>query len=193
MKPAPLQLLDYWATGMRMDACPGYDPEKETELDLDSITVEHDVKLLPHPESSESGTHWLVGLSVKQGPCNAANIPYTFAVTLQGIMLALPGGPEGDMLERTVKANAPAMLFGAAREMIRALTSRGPHRAVIIPSTNFLPAHPSEGPPGKKAKSAKTTACHRSLQNAPLVITSKCTTSDGWFFDGWRDCLARRE
>jgi iron complex transport system substrate-binding protein len=27
--------------------------------------------------------------------------------------------------------------------------------------------------------------CHRSLQNAPPVITSKCTTSDGVFSDGF--------
>ena len=66
-------------------------------------------------------------------------IPYTFSVILQGIVLALPGDPEGERLERAVKANAPAMLFGAAREMIRALTNRGPHRAIIIPSINFLP------------------------------------------------------
>ena len=138
MNPAPLQLLDYWATGIRMDACPGYDPQKETELDLESITVEHGVKLIDSPESAKIGSQWLVGLSVKQGPCDSANIPYTFAVTLQGIVLALPGGPETAQLERMVKANAPAMLFGSAREMIRALTSRGPHPAVVIPSTNFL-------------------------------------------------------
>lgn len=158
MNPAPLQLLDYWSTSLHMEACPGYEPEKDTEMDLDSITVDHEVKLLESPESEKIGTQWLVGLSVKQGPCEPANIPYTFSVTLQGIVLALPGGPQGELLERTVKANAPAMLFGAAREMIRALTSRGPHRAVIIPSTNFLPTHPPEGSSGKKAKSGKKTA-----------------------------------
>lgn len=39
----------------------------------------------------------------------------------------------------------------------------------------------------------RSSFCHRSLQNAPLVITSKCTTSDGWFFDGWSVGLARSE
>lgn len=153
MTPAPLQLLDYWATTLRMEACPGYDPQKDTELDLDSIKVENEVKLLDSPESGKSGTQWLVGLSVEQGPCHEANIPYTFSVTLQGIVLALPGGPEGERLERAVKANAPAMLFGAAREMIRALTSRGPHRAIVIPSTNFLP--PAVEPTPEKKKTSR--------------------------------------
>lgn len=81
-------------------------------------------------------------------------IPYTFSVTLQGIVLALP---EGERLERAVKANAPAMLFGAAREMIHALTSRGPHRAIIIPSTNFLPPALPESPVPQKDKFAKKT------------------------------------
>lgn len=155
MTPAPLQLLDYWATTLRMEACPGYDPQKDTELDLDSIKVENEVKLLDSSESGKTGTQWLVGLSVEQGPCHEANIPYTFSVTLQGIVLALPGGPEGERLERAVKANAPAMLFGAAREMIRALTSRGPHRAIVIPSTNFLPPAVEPAPAKKKAARQK--------------------------------------
>lgn len=150
MTPAPLQLLDYWATSLRMEACPEYDQKQDTELHFDSITVENEVKLLDSPNPEKTGTQWLVGLSIEQGPFHEANIPYTFSVTLQGIVLALPGGPEGDRLERTVKANGPAMLFGAAREMIRALTSRGPHRAVIIPSTNFIPPPPSNPNPTQK-------------------------------------------
>lgn len=150
MTPAPLQLLDYWATSLRMKACPEYDPKKDTVLHLDSITVENEVKQLDSPEPDKTGTQWLVGLFIEQGPCTEANIPYTFSVTLQGIVLALPGGPEGERLERTVKANGPAMLFGAAREMIRALTSRGPHRAVIIPSTNFLLPTPTTPPPAQE-------------------------------------------
>jgi preprotein translocase subunit SecB len=139
-----------------MEAYPGYAPDKETELDLDSIKVENEVKLLDSPDPEKTGSQWLVGLSVEQGPCHEANIPYTFSVTLQCIVLALPGGPDGERLERAVKANAPAMLFGAAREMIRALTSRGPHRAIIIPSTNFLPLAGQTPPANKKPTRQKT-------------------------------------
>lgn len=155
MTPAPLQLLDYWATSLHMEACPEYDPKKDTELRLDSITVENEVKLLESPEPRQPGTQWLVGLTIEQAPCKTANIPYTFSVALQGIVLALPGGLEDERLERAIKANGPAMLFGAAREMIRALTGRGPHRAVIIPSTNFLPQTPPAPSPIDSPKRAK--------------------------------------
>jgi preprotein translocase subunit SecB len=46
-------------------------------------------------------------------------------------------------------ANGPAMLFGAAREIIRAATGRGPWSAVIIPATNFLTDLPPLEVPAK--------------------------------------------
>jgi hypothetical protein len=66
---------------------------------------------------------------------------------MHGFVLASPH-LEGAMLKRTVHANGPSMLFGAAREIIRAATGRGPWPAVIIPSTNFLTGLPPiEAPP----------------------------------------------
>ena len=97
-----------------------------------------------------------MGLSIEQAPCDTANIPYTFAVSLQGVVLALPS-LTGERLDRAIRANGPAMLFGSAREMIRAATGRGPHNAVIIPSTNFLSPAPTEQTT-KKAKAVKKTA-----------------------------------
>lgn len=138
MKPAPLQLIDYWATSIRMEACPNYNPKAKADLDFDSIEVKHTVSILDRQDPNEKGTHWLVGLSIEQTPCETANIPYTYEVSLQGVVLVLPGIPD-DRIERAVRANGPAMLFGSAREMIRAATGRGPHSAIIIPSTNFLP------------------------------------------------------
>ena len=163
MTPAPLQLLDYWATSLRMEACPEYDAEKETGLHLDSITVQSEVRRIESPEGAGFGTRWIVGLSVEQIPCSEANIPYTFAVSLQGIVLALPGGPEGEKLELVVKANGPAMLFGVAREMIRAVTGRGPNPAVIIPSTNFIDRGEGKGPASGK-DSTKKAAAERKLK-----------------------------
>jgi hypothetical protein len=49
--------------------------------------------------------------------------------------------------------------------------------------------HDAKRPPGTDHPSVCVArflshACHRSLQNAPPVITSKCTTSDGYFLLG---------
>lgn len=173
MNPAPLQLIDYWATSLRMDACPEYDSEKETGLHLDSITVESEVRKLDSPESERFGTKWIVGLSVEQEPCSEANIPYTFTVCLQGVVLVLPGGPEGEKLERVVKANGPAMLFGVAREMIRAVTGRGPNPAVIIPSTNFIDSSASKIPGKNMAKKLPATPKSKGDGKSPGKITRK--------------------
>jgi preprotein translocase subunit SecB len=175
MKPAPLQLLDYWASSLHMDACPDYDPKAETQLDLESIEVQHNVKQLDTQDSDYLGSQWLVSLSIEQTPCKSANIPYTFAVTIQGVVLALPGGLAGEQTERAIKANGPAMLYGAAREMIRAATGRGPHRAVIIPSTNFLPPiQPAEAAAARtpvKRKSTKASATLKSPESKPSTDT----------------------
>lgn len=167
MKPAPLQLLDYWANSLRMEACPEFDSGSETQLDFESITVHHGVKQIESPDPETNGTRWIVGLSIEQAPCESANIPYTFAVSLQGVVLALPGGPTGERLERAIKANGPAMLFGAAREMIRAATGRGPHSAVIIPSTNFLPAAPPPAEEREPAATKKKAKKQSSAKKAP--------------------------
>ncbi|QTN34151.1 hypothetical protein HZ994_18110 [Akkermansiaceae bacterium] len=113
MKPAPLQLMDYWANSIRMEACPDYDPKSNTELDLELISVKHSVKQLDTPDPEENGTSWLVGLSIEQTPCDTGNIPYTFAVSLQGVVLALPGGPTGERLERVSEPRRYTMLLAS--------------------------------------------------------------------------------
>ena len=87
------------------------------------------------------------------------NLPYSFALHMHGFVLPSPH-LEGAMLKRTVHANGPAILFGAAREIIRAATGRGPWPAVIIPSTNFLTGLPPlEAPP--------TTAVEKATKKVP--------------------------
>jgi len=52
-----------------------------------------------------------------------------------------------DRLDRAVQVNGPSMLFGVAREILRAATGRGPHAPLIIPSTHFLQRMPRPSPP----------------------------------------------
>jgi len=160
MTPAPLQLLDYWATSLHMEANTGYDPRKPAKFEFDSIDVVSKVEKLESRKPEQNGSHWLVDLTVEQTAKQGANLPYTFSVSLQGIVVAHPD-LEGERLDRLVRANGPAMLFGAAREMIRAATGRGPHKAIIIPSTNFLSQSDQSARPSSKKKSAKKVAGKR--------------------------------
>lgn len=135
MKLAPLQLADYFLTDLTLQANPGFDPAKPAGDCVDTLQV------TPHisqtKDLGDKGTEWLVSLEIIQTIPEGANMPYAFSLRIQGTVSASPH-LTGVKLQRAMHANGPAMLFGAAREIIRAATGRGPWSAVIIPSTNFL-------------------------------------------------------
>lgn len=72
-----------------------------------------------------------------------------------GYVLAQPGFPK-EKMQRAVEINGPSMLFGAAREILRAATGRGPYGPVLIPSTSFF--KPEKKAPAKKAVKKRTVA-----------------------------------
>ena len=160
MKLAPLQLLDYWVERLHMDANEHYNSNKEVDIYKDSLDISHDVSRLKQDNDPEMvGTSWIVTIQLTQSVSKDKNIPYAFDLIMRGIVAAHPDLKE-EKLHRVIEANAPAMLFGSAREVIRAATGRGPHAPVIIPSTNFLD---SKAPAKKSAKkSAKKTAKKKS-------------------------------
>ena len=149
MKQAPLQLIDYWSTYLHVEANPDYDPEQAQPVPLDSLDVNAVVSPgAPLSDPEKQGTEWELQLTIEQTLCEEIQLPYFFKLVMQGALRASPNIPE-ERLERAVRANGPTMLFGAAREVLRASTSRGPFRPVFLPSTNFLselpPLVPQEG------------------------------------------------
>lgn len=135
MKLAPLQLADYFLTDLTLQANPDFDPSMPA---ADCVAT---LQVIPQcaqtKDDAEKGTSWLVTLEITQTIPEGGNLPYAFSLRIQGTVFASPY-LAGATLRRTMHANGPAMLFGAAREIIRAATGRGPWPAVIIPSTNFL-------------------------------------------------------
>lgn len=156
MNLAPLQLTDYFLTHLSLDSNPEFNSAKPADDPVEYLTVVPGCD--PSDYKEEQGSEWLVSLEITQTIPEGVNLPYSFALHMYGFVLASPH-LEGAILKRTVHANGPAMLFGAAREIIRAATGRGQWPAVIIPSTNFLAGLPPlEAPTGTtetKAASAK--------------------------------------
>ena len=165
MKLAPLQLADYFLTELSLKANPDFDPSMSADDCVDALIVTP--QYAQTKDNGEHGSEWLVSLEISQSLPEGANLPYAFTLRIQGTVAASPH-LSGAKLQRAMHANGPAMLFGAAREIIRAATGRGPWPAVIIPSTNFLadlppleaPAKaPGQAPaPAKKASAKKATA-----------------------------------
>ncbi len=169
MNLSPLQLTDYFLTHLSLDSNPEFNSAKPADDPVEYLTVVPGCDASDYKE--EQGSEWLVSLEITQTIPEGVNLPYSFALHMYGFVLASPH-LEGAMLKRTVHANGPAMLFGAAREIIRAATGRGPWPAVIIPSTNFLTGLPPlEPPPAKQQpKAAPAKKSH------PKKITRKPKT-----------------
>jgi preprotein translocase subunit SecB len=167
MKLAPLQLADYFLTDLTLQANPEFDSSKPADDCVETLAV------TPHygqtKDKAEQGTEWLVSLEISQTIPEGGNLPYAFSLRIQGTVLASPH-LRGVKLQRAMHANGPAMLFGAAREIIRAATGRGPWPAVIIPSTNFLVGLPPlETPPviTETPTPAKKSATKKSARSKP--------------------------
>ena len=155
MKPAPLQLTDYFLTSLSIEANPDFNGTDKVAFDFDSLTVTPTVR--KESDLGDNGTKWFVTLHIVQDIPAGKNVPYRFSLQMQGIVFAAPQ-LTGITLGRAVHANGPAMLFGAAREIIRAATGRGPWPAVIIPSTNFFSNLPAVVPAAKAEPAPAVTS-----------------------------------
>lgn len=175
MIQAPLQLRDYWVDFIQTQTNKDYDPKSPADLDLESITAEANVKQWPIDQSEESGTVWAVDLVIEQKIPHGKNIPYAFKLDLSGFVAVHPS-LSGEKLENVIQVNGPALLFGVAREIIRAATGRGPFAPVLIPSTNFLarlPGSPKEGPGAKELTTKRKSPTNSTKKTAKKKAGTK--------------------
>lgn len=131
MNSAPLQLTEYYLTELNFSANSQFDPQRVGPLNF------NDFQVATEAQSERANIHnWKIVIKLQYQPPADANVPYRFTVEMLGFFLVLDGYPE-DKLERLVKVNGPSMLFGALREIVKAVTLRGPYGAVILPSPSF--------------------------------------------------------
>lgn len=67
-------------------------------------------------------------------------VPYSFKVSLVGYFHVDKSAVEKNEKQARILlyANAPALLYAAARELLATATARGPYPAVILPSVSFM-------------------------------------------------------
>jgi|SRR5579859_4930260 len=142
MKNSPLQLLSYVVADISSTANSKFNPEKPLEMAFEQFIV--DVKTNPLEPSKEfPGHHWSVEMSVTQKIKEGQNFPYEFRIVLVGMFVFLDGALEPEKEIQFVRVNGSSMLYAAAREQIRALTSAGPWGAIIIPTLSFYDKQPA--------------------------------------------------
>ncbi len=133
MELAPLQLSDYFVHSIHVDAMPDYDVNKPADLDIEALTVEKKCT----PQDSDGGRRYGIDLVIKQTEIEGKNLPYTYELRMFGLIDVIPDNLDEERMQRLVEINGPSMLFGAAREILRAATGRGPYGPLLIPSTTF--------------------------------------------------------
>lgn len=132
MKLAPLQLTDYFVLSINVKALTDYDAEKQQDLNAADLIVTE--KCVPAGEDKPNS--FMIDLIIKQDAIEDKNLPYSYELHMIGFIEVYPKFPK-DKIQRAVETNGPSMLFGAAREILRAATGRGPYGPVLIPSTTF--------------------------------------------------------
>ena len=136
---SPIQLDHYIVPRFGFHTNPNFDPGSVDELPLDNFEVEHDVRRNP-----DQPDKWSVDLRIRQNlPEDDTCFPYAFSLHLLGLFTVLAEDWDDEQVEKVIGTNAPSMLFGVARELVRNFTSAGPHAPLLLPSISFHPSAPS--------------------------------------------------
>lgn len=139
MKQAPISLLEYFATDIALSANPQFSADKPLENNERDFGV--DVKVQQAPKAPEDH-RWQVTLELTHQAAPETNFPYAFRVVLVGFFKT-ESWVKTDDEERMVRIHGASVLFGMSREIVRAMTGRGPHRPVMLPTVSFYEQKPS--------------------------------------------------
>lgn len=148
MKLSPIQLLDYHVTSLLVEANASFQQDKPMSLDPADLQVTASSRLL----SDGDDPRWAVTLNLRHEPVEGKNIPYRLAIELVGLVSTVMKKIDAGV-SHAVEVNGPSMLFGAAREILREATARGPYGSIMMPSASFFTAPPQAVPAKEKSQS----------------------------------------
>jgi len=151
MKHSPLQLVRYLVTDISCTANPNFKTEKALEVVFEQYSV--DVKIHSMDPTKEYPGHpWSVEMAITQKIKEGQNFPYEFRISLVGMFACQDGILPPERETQFVKVNGNSMLYGIAREHIRALTAAGPWGSIILPTMSF---YDKEEPKKEEASAPK--------------------------------------
>lgn len=134
MRSSPLLLRDYFTTHLSFSAQPGFDEAKLPAEGLSPSDLDVDVQ---ESRSEEESRRRSCQIFVSLKDDVRSKFPYNFSIALVGAFEIIPEWPENG-IETLFSANAPALLYSAAREALALMTGQGPYSKVILPSVTFV-------------------------------------------------------
>ena len=141
MKPSPLQLERHFFTKVHVDAHPVGNPDLKAQIqtELDIARAAHDPK------------RYQLTLRLKLLAPDSKQAHYTAEIHVVGVVRVATGWPESEV-QQLVQVNGPALLYGAAREMLCNITARGPWPMLCLHSVSFVqPKEPARAKPASTA------------------------------------------
>ncbi len=132
MNPSPLQLERHFFTKIYVDAHPDNDPSAKAELRSEVEVA----------RAAQDPRRYQLTLRLKLLPSTDKKPHYTAEIHVIGLVRVAKTWPEAKDLQ-LVEANGPALLYGAAREMLCNLTARGPWPMLCLHSVTFVPPKPA--------------------------------------------------
>lgn len=140
MDRSPVSLLDYFPKQLEIRPNPEYvepDPDTFPAIDVNGIVSEIEFGLA-HRMSSPDVRVYGIRLTLRSAP-QANGIPYQFVIALEGFVdIDESQEPDQSKRDQLAAVNGPAVLYGAAREMLLSVTHRFPKGPLLLPSVNFL-------------------------------------------------------
>jgi preprotein translocase subunit SecB len=151
MQGSPLQLEDYLLKTLRFGLLTPLNDLLDPSVIYDALDV--DISAETQNRNNDPRL-WRSKLVVRSKDEKDGIYPYTFELVYVGFFRVIEEFP-ADRVEQMVRANAPALLYSAAREALMYLTGRGRLPAVLLPSITFI--EPPRGLPhhAKRATSSR--------------------------------------
>ncbi|MDQ8196240.1 protein-export chaperone SecB [Coraliomargarita sp. SDUM461004] len=146
---SPLELERYFVSDQAVTARNVFSSEKEIETLIEEYSVRNEAIRLPAVEDQPE--KWQVTVHIKHQPSPDTNFPYDFRLTIVGIFRCTTEKSEPSHIERLMKINGSSILYGMAREIIRANTERGPWSGIVIPTYSFYEPKPNNETPPKES------------------------------------------
>jgi preprotein translocase subunit SecB len=148
LRKSPLQLVRYFVSEISCVARSDFKPGSEIQFSADQFSVVPEVRA-----PKNSGGHWTIKLTINQTVALDQNFPYEFKLVILGTFDCGDEMPPGISKETFVEVNGCSILYGVAREMIRATTARGPWADLMVPTISFFNPPADQPAPGASVTS----------------------------------------
>jgi|SRR5580692_4847751 preprotein translocase subunit SecB len=139
IKASSLQLRRYFVTQLNILANSVFDVAKGV------VQNQADLRVAGEMSPTDDPATFQIKLNIQIQPGAESNLPYSIVIEIVGIFKSGFTGTKED-IERVVSINGCSMLYGTAREIVRATTAVGAYSHILLPSIVFWDPGKPEAP-----------------------------------------------